>query len=163
MELFKLIIFSTSLFLLGSGSLFDITLIYLFLKMVYKTNINYNNNIGPIDILVNLINIMMHFVIYQFDNFVNSINKTQSGSFVISSYNYLDSKIVHYKTMFFNWLIFLPIKYLMAKSINKLKFKYNKQTSEIKKLSVDSAIKLETNADISNFLDKLLDENKKTK
>lgn len=178
MELFKLMIFSTSLFLFGYGVLFETMLIYLFLTITYKTNINYNNTLDPMTIFVNLINIMMHLIVYQFDNFVKSINKTRYGSLAISTYNYLDSKVVQIKNLIFHWLVLIPIKFILGKTIGTLlddnvikaikeikqtKLNRNniKQTPTIKRSLVSSKVKLETNADISNFLDRLLDENKK--
>ena len=176
MELFKLIIFSTSLFLFGSGAFFDTMLIYLFLTLTYKTNINYSNNLDPMAILINLINIMMHLIVYQFNDFVKAIDKTKYGSLAVSSYNYLDSKVVQIKNLIFHWLVLIPVKFLMGKTIGTLldddmikaikEMKANsaniKQAPTIKKTVVSSEVKLETNADISNFLDRLLDENKKT-
>jgi hypothetical protein len=173
MDLFKLIIFSTSLSLFSSSTLFDMMLIYLFLTITYKTNIYYNNNSDLVGVLVNTINIMMHLMVYQFNNFVNVINKTKYGSLAISSYNYLDSKVVKIKTIIFNWLVLVPVKFVIEKTMGTLDEDMNKEIREmkltninqepvIKKTVVGSKVKLETNADISNFLDKLLDENKKT-
>jgi hypothetical protein len=173
MDLFKLIIFSTSLSLFSSSTLFDMMLIYLFLTITYKTNIYYNNNSDLVGVLVNTINIMMHLMVYQFNNFVNVINKTKYGSLAISSYNYLDSKVVKIKTIIFNWLVLVPVKFVIEKTMGTLDEDMNKEIREmkltninqeliIKKTVVGSEGKLETNADISNFLDKLLDENKKT-
>lgn len=176
MELFKLIIFSTSLFFFGSGALFDTMIIYLFLMMTYKTNINYNNNLDHLMLLVNLINIMMHLIVYQFYVFVVAINKTKYGNLAVTSYNYLDSKVAQIKNLMFNWLVLLPVKFVMGKTIGTLlnddmikvikELKANgsniKQTPTIKNTGFSSDVKLETNADISKFLDRLLNENKKT-
>ena len=137
--------------------------------MTYKTNNNYDNNLDPITLLVNLINIMMHLLVYQFNDFVKAINKTKYGSLIVSSYNYLDSKVVQIKNLIFNWLVLIPVKFIMGKTIRTLldgnMIKTNrtniKQIPTIKKNDVSSEVKLETNADIFNFLDRLLDENKK--
>lgn len=142
MELFTLIIFSTSLFLFGANAyiLFGTMLIYSFLIIIYKTNINYGNNLD-------LINIALQLIIYQFNNFVKAINKTRYGSLIINFYNYLDSIIVQIKKLIFN-------KFIMNKTIRTLL-----DSKIVKENSTN--IKLETNIDISNFLDGLLNENKK--
>lgn len=145
MELFTLIIFSTSLFLFGANAciLFGTMLIYSFLIIIYKTNINYLNNLD-----------LMTVFIYQFNNFVKAINKTRYGSLIINFYNYLDSIIVQIKKLIFNWLVLIPGKFIMNKTIRTLL-----DSKIVKENSTN--IKLETNIDISNFLDGLLNENKK--
>lgn len=153
MELFKLLFFST--FLLLFGSLFDAILIYLFLTITYKTNITYNNNFDLTDSVINLINIIMHFIIYQFNNFVIMLNKTKYGFIVISLYNYLDSKIVKIKKNIFSWFILQPIKFIIGKTIRRIFFQDS--LYKLDSSSITSKVKLETNTDIYNFLDKLLD------
>ena len=195
MELFKLIIFSTSLFLFGPGTFFDTVLIYLFLNLTYKSGINYNNTYDPMMVLVNLINIMMHLIVYQFHDFVKALNKTQYGSIAVSTYNYLDDKVTRIKQIIFHWFVLLPMKFVMRKTIGSLmdesvlntikdmKVNKNSQLQNqgpnetsldarargfasagpiIRKTEISKEIKLETNQDISNFLDRLLDENKKS-
>lgn len=178
MELFKLIIFSTSLFLFGASAFFDTTLIYLFLNMTYKSRISHENTYDPMMILVNLINIMMHLIVYQFNYFVKAINKNQYGLMVTSAYNYLDDKVVRIKNLIFHWVVLLPMKFVMRKTLGSLMdesvvnaikdMKINKSINEnqqmpvIKRTPISKEIKLETNQDISNFLDSLMKENKKT-
>jgi hypothetical protein len=174
MELFKLLIFSTCLFLFGTGALFDTLLIYLFLNMAYKSKISYVNTLDPTMFLVNLINIMMHLIVYQFNDFIKIINQTYGGRLLISSYNYLDELVVRVKTLFFHWIVLTPMKYVMSKTmgslinedvmktIKEIKTTNNGQIPVIKKTLVSPDIKLETNQDISNFLDRLLEQNKKT-
>jgi len=153
MELVKLLFFTT--FILLFGSLFDAILIYLFLTITYKTNITYNNNFNLTDSIINLINIIMHFIIYQFDIFVIMLNKTKYGFLITSSYNYLDSKIVKIKKNIFSWFILQPTKFIIRKTIKHISFQDS--LYKLESSSITSKVKLETNTDIYNFLDKLLD------
>jgi hypothetical protein len=153
MELLKLLFFTT--FILLFGSLFDAILIYLFLIITYKTNITYNNNFNFTDSIINLINIIMHFIIYQFNIFIIMLNKTKYGFLITSSYNYLDSKIVKIKKNIFSWFILQPTKFIIGKIIKHISFQDS--LYKLDSSSITSKVKLETNTDIYNFLDKLLD------
>jgi hypothetical protein len=153
MELLKLLFFTT--FILLFGSLFDAILIYLFLTITYKTNITYNNNFNFTDSIINLINIIMHFIIYQFNIFIIMLNKTKYGFLITSSYNYLDSKIVKIKKNIFSWFILQPTKFIIGKIIKHISFQDS--LYKLDSSSITSKVKLETNTDIYNFLDKLLD------
>jgi len=164
MELFKLIICITILFLFNLSVLVDTILIYLFLMITYKTNINYDNNFDPTIMIINLINVIMHLIIYQFNNFVKAINKTKYGILIISSYNYLDSKVIQIKNFIFYQVVLNPIKFVIGKTIGtiynndiikELKVNNINQNNVIKKTIISSKVTLETNDDIYNFLNKL--------
>lgn len=164
MELFKLIICITILFFFNLSVLVDTILIYLFLMINYKTNINYDNNVDPIIMTINLINIIMHLIIYQFNNFVKAINKTKYGILIIYSYDYLDSKVIQIKNLIFYQVVLNPIKFVIGKTIGtiynndiikELKVNNINQNNVIKKTISSSEVTLETNDDIYNFLNKL--------
>jgi hypothetical protein len=96
-------------------------------------------------------------IIYKIYNVIDAINKTFIGNLIISSYNYLDSKITYYK----NQLFLFPIRFIINKVFgisldNDIINKFNKQSPVIKKTKINT--KLETNIEISNFLDEILNK-----
>lgn len=157
MDLIKLIFFNASLFLFSYSVLINIILIYLFLNMIYKMKVSYSDNLDTMYVIINLINITMHMIIYKIYNIIDTMNKTFIGNLIISSYNYLDSKITYYK----NQLFLFPIRFIINKVFgisldNDIINKFNKQSPVIKKMKINT--KLETNIEISNFLDEILNK-----
>jgi hypothetical protein len=157
MDLIKLIFFNASLFLFSYSVLINIILIYLFLNMIYKMKVSYSDNLDTMYVIINLINITMHMIIYKIYNIIDTMNKTFIGNLIISSYNYLDSKITYYK----NQLFLFPIRFIINKVFgipldNDIINKFNKQSPVIKKTKINT--KLETNIEISNFLDEILNK-----
>lgn len=152
MDLIKLVIFNTSLFLFSYSMLANIILSYLLMSIIYNMKVSYSDNIDTMHIIINLINIIMHMIIYKIYNVIDRMKQTYIGNFIILSYNYLDSKIIYYK----NQLFLFPIRCILNKIFGTSLDVKNINDCDKKKVVITHNIKLETNTDISNFLNKIL-------
>ncbi len=137
--------------------LFDNIFIYLFLIIIYKKDYKYNNNLEPINMFINLINLIMHLTVYQLNIFVNKLNKTKYGSLIMYSYNYLNLKVINIKFFILDRLIFNPIKFFIKKTIIHI-LKNNMKINENKVYVDNLKIKINTNDEINYFLNRLLEK-----
>ncbi len=193
MELLQLIIFSLCYSFMSASTFFDTVLICLFLKITYKTNLLQANQYDPTSVLLNLVNIMLHLMVYQMGVMIEITKQNNIGNKVICTYNQLNTKYVQLRNKLLHWVLFTPMKFVMKKAIGNLVDETAME--EIKKLSqmqaqkmasgsgsnehlqgfglgfnnipklpkttISPNIKLNSNQDINNFLDGLL-ESKKT-
>lgn len=159
MELFKTILFSTSLYLYGYGVLFDLMLVYFFLSAVNKTKTNITYQLTFDSIFINLIKMFIQLFIYNFNILVAKVNKTTPGWFLIKSYQYVDNKLVKFKQSVFTKVFGMLVKRAMTGMFSVL---LDDQVFKVPKLNRTSEYRLSTNAEVSDFLDRLLDKKNKT-
>ena len=170
MALLKLVLVVIAFSFLNITTFYNLIIISLFLKIIYKMNFTSVNDSDPIMLMVNITNIFMHLISYQISNFISKVNNN-IFSYILTKYNYWNNKFIKLKSN----IISYPMKFFMKKLINnslnndainiiqqiKLQTKNNLQhIPNIKKTIINPDIKLNTNKDISNFLDNLLDNNK---
>jgi hypothetical protein len=168
MELLKLIIWGTCTYFYGYGISFNIIVFHLFLNLVYRANIQYSNNLDLYTIIIILINIMIHIIIYYFNEFIYRVNKTWIGYNIIYAYNFIDEKITKIKSIIINQIMGKTIRFIWNMSKTLLLDESVNETLQILKSKnifghINAPkIKLKTNSDINNFLDNLLLNNKTT-
>ena len=169
MELLQFIIISTSYLFMSANKFFECAFIFLFFKINYENRTLEYNPHDHISVLMNLINMTIHYTVYQMVIIVKVIKQYNFGNSVICTYDKINFKFIELKNNLINYIIFSPIKFIMKKLLwyllnNKLKFNSpsafistTTPTSRLHKTNMNPCVKLETNQDINNFLDGLLD------
>ena len=151
MELLQLILFSLSYTFMSTGIFFDTILIYLFLKISYKSNnLTHINLYDPTTILIKFLIITLYLMVYQMDMMIDILKQNNYSNQVISVYNKLNVKYVELRNTMLYYVLFKPLKFGMKKAISNFKI-------SIPKTNIDSNIKLNSNQSINDFLDGLLD------
>lgn len=151
MELLQFILFGVAYNYLNINYFINFIIFILFLKVVYNSNIKLINNIDPLIIFCNMINIMLHLIVYQTQKINKNLTNYTIIKYVSDSYSYLNNKFMFIKNRVFNYIFLRTTKIVLNKPNNNLQIK-----PIIKKTNIDT-IKLNTNKDISDFLDKLLE------
>ncbi len=178
MELLNLILVCGAFSLFSFSTFCNLMCFNLFLRIGYKLNLMNMHDFDPIMLMLNIINILMHFFVYKMTKLIGIINNTKWGNYVLEKYNYLNNKYVNIKNSLIHTIMMFPIKFVM-KNLNKpsdttdnstltniihqiqLENRVNSQKIPvIRKTTIDTNIELNTNKDISNFLDNLLETNK---
>ena len=167
MELLKLILFSTAFSFLSASAFFDLIIFTCMLKLVYKKNNMYINlnDADPMMIMMNLMNIMMHLVFYQLTIFIQVLKQNKYGNYVITTYSNLNQKYLELRNIVFNFVLLKPLKVVLKKIIGPLMINYQElKPTEIPKMNKSlnvPDVNLNNNKDINDFLDKILENNKK--
>lgn len=175
MELLQLIIFSLCYTFMSAGTFFDTCLIYLFLRITYKSNMIQFNQNDPMSIMLNLTNIMLHLMVYQMGIMIEFAKQNTLGDRIISGYNILNLRYINLRNKVLHWILYKPMKFALGKVVGNLMD--DQALNEIKKMSMEQSVnlnfnpntlpkipktqinpdlKLDSNHDINNFLDGLL-------
>ena len=101
---------------------------------------------------------MMHLIVNKMIYLFSIINENEYGKQILLKYDNLNSKYLFYKKK----CLWYPIKYIIN-SYNTIEIQKVNKKVDIKKVNKKENIKeLNNNTDISNFLDDLLEDTKKT-
>lgn len=147
MELLQLIFLVFSYSVMSTGTFFNTVLVYLFLNLTYKkNNIVNSNNFDLSLIFINLINLILHLLVYQMGLLVNIIKKNQYGNQIINIYDNINTKYLLLKNKLLYYVIFYPLKLINKKVMNYINIENN------------TNIHLKSNQDINKFLDGLIDK-----
>ncbi len=144
----------------------------------------------PIILFMNVINILLHLFVFYISNLVDSLGKNNWCNWIFTKYSYFNNKYVGIKNTIIHSITLFPLKFLMGKLVNKSNNQPNQSNPtmepfnitniiqqiklenrnginngvqtipNIKKQVIDPSIQLNTNKEISNFLDNLLVNNK---
>jgi hypothetical protein len=147
MELLQLIFLVFSYSVMSTRTFFNTVLVYLFLNLTYKKNNLVNSNNFDLSLIfINLINLILHLLVYQMGLLVNIIKKNQYGNQIINIYNNINTKYLLLKNKLLYYVIFYPLKLINKKVMNYINIENN------------TNIHLKSNQDINKFLDGLIDK-----
>lgn len=147
MELLQLIFLVFSYSVMSTGTFFNTVLVYLFFNLTYKKNNLVNSNNFDLSLIfINLINLILHLLVYQMGLLVNIIKKNQYGNQIINIYNNINTKYLLLKNKLLYYVIFYPLKLINKKVMNYINIENN------------TNIHLKSNQDINKFLDGLIDK-----
>lgn len=177
MELLNLLLYTTAFSQLSYSGFFDFCLINMFLKYAYYYNpknynpTNYNQNtVDFTTFFVTFVHFALHVLSYYGYLFINNCEQYKYGKYIINNYNTLNKSYLNarYKILYNGFLT--PLKYVLKKiifsdipkqNIENFKIIMEKNINNMKQESKGlNGIKLNTNKQIDNFLDKILLENK---
>jgi len=132
---------------MSTRTFFNTVLVYLFLNLTYKKNNLVNSNNFDLSLIfINLINLILHLLVYQMGLLVNIIKKNQYGNQIINIYNNINTKYLLLKNKLLYYVIFYPLKLINKKVMNYINIENN------------TNIHLKSNQDINKFLDGLIDK-----
>ena len=147
MELLQLIFLVFSYSVMSTRTFFNTVLVYLFLNLTYKKNNLVNSNNFDLSLIfINLINLILHLLVYQMGLLVNIIKKNQYGNQIINIYDNINTKYLLLKNKLLYYVIFYPLKLINKKVMNYINIENN------------TNIHLKSNQDINKFLDGLIDK-----
>ena len=147
MELLQLIFLVFSYSVMSTRTFFNTVLVYLFFNLTYKKNNLVNSNNFDLSLIfINLINLILHLLVYQMGLLVNIIKKNQYGNQIINIYDNINTKYLLLKNKLLYYVIFYPLKLINKKVMNYINIENN------------TNIHLKSNQDINKFLDGLIDK-----
>jgi hypothetical protein len=160
MELLQLILFGICYSFMNTLVLFDTIFIFIFLKINYKTQIIDYNPYNNISVLINFINIIIYLTIYYINIIFYVVKQNNFGNMIICTYNHINSKYIKIKNKILYYTLVTPVIFIIKKIFNNLvkKFEINKNLIDKQNMyNLNYTHKLQTNQDINNFLDRLID------
>ena len=174
MELLKLLLYTTAFTQLSYSHFFDFCLINIFLLYIYYTKpVIQSNTFDFMVFTTGFIHLALHVMFYYLQVWVQICKSNQYANQVITKYNYLNEKYLELRFKFFYHGVLRPVKFIVKKILlsntppenyqefNEALVNFRQSIVNSVKKNQQNANGLKTNEQIDDFLNKILEDNKK--